>query len=284
MLPTALTHPLLQQLSTSHQRVLVAAHRGAWHAAPENSLEAIEAAISLGADIVECDVQSTRDGVLVLLHDATLERMTSMTGSVAETDWCDLRQAFLRSRDGGVTAQVTGQRPATLVDALCLARGRIIVNIDLKSSDLADRVALATIASGMADQVFLKAFINQPSDLDALRSSPFFGKLPFVPMLKSEPGALRTSIEALSPWQFPMYEVEFGDLADLNEAQLELQRQRARLWVNTIEVSHSLDYTDGRALLDPDAVWGRLLSAGVGAIQTDAVGSLVSYLQRRGLR
>ena len=278
----SLAQPTIDALSPHHRSVLVAAHRGAWHQAPENSVAAIEAAIALGADIVECDVQATRDEVLVLLHDSTLDRMTSLSGPVAEADWSDLRKAHLREQAGGSLAAFSEHRPSTLAEALCCARGRIIVNIDIKSAQLADRVALAIITAGMADQVFLKAFVNGPADLKRLRRSPFFGRVPFVPMLKAAPGSLRATLESLRPWGFPMYEVEFTDLADLEQARSELQRQGARLWVNTIGVSHSLDFCDQRALHEPDAVWGQLLDVGVGAIQTDATASLLAYLRHLG--
>jgi glycerophosphoryl diester phosphodiesterase len=276
--------PVAEALHPAHARVLVAAHRGAWKCAPENSLAAIDLAVALGADIVECDVRATRDGVLVLLHDATLDRMTDLEGEVADIDWPELRKARLRQSNGGADRPLTAHRPATLSEALECARGRVLLNVDTKAGELVDDVARATLAAGMADQVFVKAFVETPGDMEALRASPFFGQVPFVPMLKAKPGTLRRRLESLAPWRFPMYEVEFVRLAELEETKSELTRQQARLWVNTIQVSHSLDFNDQRALLDPDAVWGALLDVGVRAIQTDEVGALLRYLDQRGMR
>jgi glycerophosphoryl diester phosphodiesterase len=78
-----------------------------------------------------------------------------------------------------------------------------------------------------------------------------------------------------------MYEVSFSALDDLREGLDELRRQDARLWINTINCSHSADYNDRRALQDPDAVWGALLECSVGAIQTDEVPMLSAYLAKR---
>jgi len=58
-------------------RMAVVAHRGASLTAPENTLEAVRAAVKQGADLVEVDVRQTRDGVLVLMHDSTLKRTTN---------------------------------------------------------------------------------------------------------------------------------------------------------------------------------------------------------------
>lgn len=67
------------------KQVLVAAHRGDWRYAPENSMAAIENAIKMGVDIVEIDIQKTKDGKLILMHDGTLDRTTTGKGKIA--DW-----------------------------------------------------------------------------------------------------------------------------------------------------------------------------------------------------
>ena len=59
-------------------RVLTIAHRGASADAPENTLAAVRRAVAVGADLVEVDVQRTRDGALVLMHDTTLTRTTDV--------------------------------------------------------------------------------------------------------------------------------------------------------------------------------------------------------------
>ena len=66
--------------------VKIAYHRGAARYAPENTLPALEKAIRLGADFVEFDLQTTRDGGFVLLHDRTLNRTTNGRGPVREWD------------------------------------------------------------------------------------------------------------------------------------------------------------------------------------------------------
>jgi len=71
----------------SPHKILVIAHRGAADEAPENTLPAIEAAIRMGCDIVEVDVRLSRDGKVVLIHDATVDRTTNGRGRVDELPW-----------------------------------------------------------------------------------------------------------------------------------------------------------------------------------------------------
>jgi glycerophosphoryl diester phosphodiesterase len=73
-------------------RPLAAAHRGQSFAWPENTLRAYQAAVELGAELIECDVNITRDGVLVMVHDATLERTTNGHGPVGDVTWDELQR------------------------------------------------------------------------------------------------------------------------------------------------------------------------------------------------
>ena len=70
-------------LNRDQSTVIVASHRGDWRNYPENSLEAIDNAIKMGVDIVELDVQRTKDGQLILMHDPTLDRTSTGKGKIA---------------------------------------------------------------------------------------------------------------------------------------------------------------------------------------------------------
>jgi glycerophosphoryl diester phosphodiesterase len=89
-------------------RVLVAAHRGDWRHAPENSLPAIEKCIALGVDIVELDLQRATDGALVLMHGAKLDRVTTGKGRVADRTLAEIKQLRLRNGPGSVNT-IAGQ-------------------------------------------------------------------------------------------------------------------------------------------------------------------------------
>ena len=69
---------IVSELRNPHSRnVLVVAHRGDWREWPENSLEAMQSAIDKGADIIELDLKMTKDSVLVVCHDAKVDRTTT---------------------------------------------------------------------------------------------------------------------------------------------------------------------------------------------------------------
>src|SRR5512132_528166 len=73
-------------------RPLSIAHRGHSFAYPENTREAYRKAIELGVEAIECDVNITRDGKLVMMHDSTLDRTTTGTGRVSAATWEEIQQ------------------------------------------------------------------------------------------------------------------------------------------------------------------------------------------------
>ena len=73
-------------------RPLAIAHRGHSIEYPENTTTAYQKAIELGAEMIECDVNVTRDGVLVMIHDPTLDRTTNGTGRVNQASWEELQR------------------------------------------------------------------------------------------------------------------------------------------------------------------------------------------------
>ncbi len=83
----------------------LAAHRGGALLWPENSLLAFRNAIALGADLLELDVHLSRDGVVVVIHDATLPRTTTGAGAVQDLTLAELRALSLRDKDGTVTEE-----------------------------------------------------------------------------------------------------------------------------------------------------------------------------------
>lgn len=109
--------------------VQITAHRGSSRRAPENSLSALQQAILEGADYAEIDVQSTRDGQVVLLHDGDLMRVAGDPRRVGDMTLEELRELDLGS---WFSRQFAGERVATLEEAINLVRGRLKLNIELK--------------------------------------------------------------------------------------------------------------------------------------------------------
>ncbi len=109
----------------------IVAHRGSSADRPENTLASTRRAIEVGATAVEVDVRTTKDGALVLSHDATLDRMTDGTGKIK-----DKTLAEIHKLDAGrkFDPKFAGERVPTLEQVLTLCKGKIDVLLDLKES------------------------------------------------------------------------------------------------------------------------------------------------------
>lgn len=112
-------------------RVLNIGHRGASRAFPENTLAAFRAACDAGADMCELDVQLSRDGAVVVIHDDTVDRTTNGRGAVAA-----FTLAELKSLDAG-----RGERIPTLEEVFETTAGRCGLNVELKIPGLEPQVA-----------------------------------------------------------------------------------------------------------------------------------------------
>ena len=108
------------------QYVFVIAHRGDWRNAPENSIQCIENAIAMGADMVELDIQQTKDNNFICMHDATLDRTSTGKGAIKNYTTTELKQFVLKSGNGIKTRRSI----PTLEEALMTCKDRILVNID----------------------------------------------------------------------------------------------------------------------------------------------------------
>lgn len=142
-------------------QVLTVAHRGASAYAPENTLAAVRVAVDAGCDLVEVDVQRTRDGVLVLMHDTDLERTTGRRVAVADVTHEELRRLDAGSWFSQVYA---GERVPTLDELLDTLEGsRTGLLLEVKRPDLHPGIAVDVARCLRArafpvDQVVVQSF------------------------------------------------------------------------------------------------------------------------------
>ena len=130
--------------------VFVVAHRGDWRHAPENSVAAIKGAADMGVDMVEIDIQRTKDGGFVLMHDG-IDRTTEGKGNVADYTVEELKRFRLRRADGSLSDETI----PTLEEALTACKGAVLVNID-KGGDYLSEIAPIIRKTGTEDHVVLK--------------------------------------------------------------------------------------------------------------------------------
>ena len=144
--------------------IMISAHRGYWKDYPENSLPAIQAALDLGADRIEFDITKSDDGVLYLLHDYGLDRLTTGHGIVRKGEgatfeyyksWNELKDLKLKE----VTGEVSEYKLATLRDALLKCKNKALVSID-KAENVIPEMYYLVKELGMVNQVTFKTKIQ----------------------------------------------------------------------------------------------------------------------------
>lgn len=135
-------------LLSSGLRPLIAAHRGASAAAPENTLAAFRAAIDLGADVIELDVQRTADGHLIVIHDPTVDRTTNGQGAVASYSL-----AALKALDAGgwFSPRFASERLPTLQEAVETVGSAAGLFIEIKQGPVFDDGIEVVVAAVIRD-------------------------------------------------------------------------------------------------------------------------------------
>ena len=141
------------------QETLVVAHRGASGHAPENTLSSMAKAIEMKADFSELDVQETKDGKIILLHDKTLERTGKQDLNIWELNYDDLKDIEVGE---WFAEEFKGEPIPTLEEVIKLVRGKMKLNIELKTNKhekmLAERTLQVVIDNNFLDQVVFTSF------------------------------------------------------------------------------------------------------------------------------
>ena len=132
------------------RRVLRIGHRGAAGHAPENTLAAIQKGIALGVDFVEIDVRRTEDGVLVVLHDETVNRTTNGKGRVDRLCLRDIEKLNAGN----------GEHIPTLEEVLKVAAGKTGLMLELKIRGAAQQTVEAVREAGFRDPVIYASFLH----------------------------------------------------------------------------------------------------------------------------
>ena len=131
----------------------VCAHRGANITHPENTLSAFKEAIRLGAHMIEFDVRMSKDGELVIIHDATVDRTTNGMGAVAELNFSELRQL-----DAGSWKDLKykGEKIPTFSEVINIMPKNLWLNIHIKGGvEAAKKVAKIIIAENRKHQAVI---------------------------------------------------------------------------------------------------------------------------------
>ncbi|GGN53212.1 glycerophosphodiester phosphodiesterase family protein [Oceanobacillus indicireducens] len=138
------------------QRPIVVAHRGVPSLAPENTMAGYHLSYELGTDLIETDVQRTKDGHLVIMHDTTVDRTTNGTGAVSE-----LTLEEIRGLDAGshFDEEFAGEKVPTFREFLEGFKGKdVLLLVELKGIGIEEQVLQEIIEIGMEENVVLQSF------------------------------------------------------------------------------------------------------------------------------
>jgi len=261
-------------------KVLVTAHRGDWRYAPENSIAAIENAIQMGVDIVEIDVQKTKDGKLILMHDYTLDRTTTGKGKISDWPLDSIKALKLKN---GANIRTKHTVP-TLEEALVHCKGKIMINLD-KAYGFFDQVYLLLEKTGTTSQVIMKGTAS------ATKVKQEFGKyldkiiyMPIVNLDKeSSMKMINDHLQQLDPVAF-----EFLYVKDSNPLPRQVAtslKGKSLIWYNTLWDTMSGGHDDDLSLEGPDKGYGYLIDTlGARIIQADRPQYLIDYLKSRRMK
>lgn len=281
------TDRILSELQDPESKyVAVIAHRGDWRNWPENSIPAIESAIAMGVDAVEVDAARTKDGVLVICHDATIDRTTAGKGKIEELTYAEIRKYCMRA---GNNIRKRDIFIPTLSEVMDVCKDRCLINIDKGFLYYDDILAMAK-EKGMVEQIIINSKANPKRW--AAKYSQYGENLKFAPIMnytddKWPTKSVDFNIFTSNPTPFFAYEIVWNGTLDGVEKVIGKARATGSLiWLNTLWVSMcggkdaALD--DDAAFYDPDGVYGRFMEYGPRIILTERPVLLIDYLDRTG--
>lgn len=246
-------------LPISQHKLVVIAHRGNHVNVPENTLAAYEEAIKSGADYVEVDLRTSQDGILVIHHDDSVDRMTNGTGKVKEKTAAELQKLQIKNNKPTDTAV---HRIPTFNEVLKLCKNRINIYLDFKDADVAETWKQIQ-AEGMEKQVVV--YLNKIPQYKQWRNIA-----PNMPLMTSLIGDVKDKDQL----RFFLGQVKIEVLDNVYDKDMVQAAQE-----NGVAV-----WLDVQSPTEGQEAWDNALQKGVAGVQTDHPEELVSYLKSKGWR
>jgi len=134
----------------SQEKILIFAHRGASTLAPENTLKAFKKAIELKADYIEFDLHQSKDGEIVIMHDANTFRTTGHLGLIKDMTLNKLKK--LNCGDG--------EKIPTLEELINLTKGKIGLNCEIKMKGIAQKIIELLKEADLFESTIISSFIH----------------------------------------------------------------------------------------------------------------------------
>lgn len=248
-----------------HTGPLAFAHRGGSLEAPENTWTSFTRAHDLGYRYMETDVHATSDGVVVVIHDPSLDRTSDRSGLIRQMQWKDL---------AGV--RLSGDEPVPRLDEVLAAWPEVRWNIDPKHDSVVQPLIDTLTRAGAVDRVCVTAF----SDIRLARIRRALGSRLCTAMGPAAVSALR--LTSLLPG--PASTVSAIPLRRFGCVQIPLRQGPVPLVDRRlVDTAHASGLPVHVWTIDDEMTMARLLDLGVDGIMTDAPTVLKEVLSRRGL-
>ncbi|MBP3537691.1 MAG: glycerophosphodiester phosphodiesterase family protein [Muribaculaceae bacterium] len=272
---------LMHQLrDVDSSKIFTVSHRGDWRNAPENSLQAIQNCIDMGVDMVEIDLKKTKDGHLILMHDKLIDRTTTGKGHPNDYTLDEIKQFRLRNGAGHRTEHIV----PTLEEAMTLAKGKILVNID-KGYDYFDDVYEILEKTGTINQCIIKASKSYKTVMD--EKPVALEKMLFMPVVRlTDKDACKIVEEYQENYSPLMFELVFdNDGPEVIGLIDRIKNSSAKIFINSLWSELCGGHHDDRAVEknEMEQSWGWIIKRGASLIQTDRPAQLLKYLKDKGL-
>lgn len=248
--------PLLSLAQAQPQHIMVIAHRGAHEGIPSNTLLSLKKAIDLGINYVECDIRTTADNKLVIMHNETVDGTTNGRGKIR-----DMTLKQIRKLDAGIKVgpQFAGTKVPTLDEMLKMARGKIGIYADTK--DASPEALLGALK---------KHDMLSHTVIYGYHLSFFEGVAKLNPDVWIMPEARDEIVLQNLLHKFQLKVVAF-DAGDFKEPMISMTKQAgAKIYVDRL----------GKA--DNPETWQAAIDQGADGIQTDHPAGLLKYLRDHG--
>lgn len=238
-------------------RFLISCHRGCTEQAPENTVAAAIDAVRLGVDLVECDIRTTADGHLVIMHDSTVDRTTDGFGPISGMTLTQVRRLRIRDTRFAILGEHRVPTMSELVDAV---RGRAGFYLDTK-----DVHPLALKKVIRDPRIIAKSFAYISTDEAALWKH----HIPELRLMATAPDDIRTPQQMRDFLkQYPLSALD-GPIT-LTSDQIAVATEMGVVFI-----------PDTLSLSEGPTIWSDVIAHGASGIQTDRPTALLGFLKQR---
>ena len=256
------------------KHVMIFAHRGNWRNSAENSLQAFQDCIDESIDGIEVDLQMTKDSVLVIMHDETIDRTTTGSGKVSDHTLDQLRKLYLLTPIGVKTRQ----RIPTFEEVLLLAKDKILIQVD-KWKAYGKQVAELAKKHNCERQIILRTTDN--SEVTKRNYGECLNNVMVMPVLVCKGGDTdNKKLEDFTKnYTSPVMSFSFTreDFPILKQIT-KLKKAGYRIWLNSLWDTFNAGHDDEMAVTNPDNSYGWLINLGADIIFSDNPLLLKKYL------